>query len=321
MSETVLLAGGAGFIGSHIAQKYVEKGYHVVIVDDLSTGNKTNIAALLEHPNVHFYQCSILDQPRLQAIFSEHQPQIINNHAAQKSVPDSVHDPMKDLNINIVGLLNLIECARQFKVQKFLSASSGGALSKAILFDGDTSKETDAPCLSSPYAMTKFMGEQYATFYAGLYGFQYVGLRYANVFGPRQVADGDCGVVPIFVHNIMNKKDSILMTYDDMPLGCTRDYIFVDDVVDCNVLATMMPLTASGVYNIGSEQEISMQELFDILSETFESDTKLLRRGPRAGDIRRSVLNCQKAWEQFQWKATMTFAEGARRLASVIQAK
>ncbi|WP_435298820.1 NAD-dependent epimerase/dehydratase family protein [Timonella sp. A28] len=310
MSETVLLTGGAGFIGSHLAEEYLSRGYEVVVIDDLSTGRKSNLTGILDHPKFEFYDWSILDENALERIFAAHKPTLVNHHAAQKSVPQSVHDPFTDNKLNVVGLLNLLKLAGQYGVRRFIAASSGGALAKEITHDGDLSVETDPPLLVSPYAITKFSGEKYCEIYAQLHGFDYVGLRYANVFGPRQVAEGDCGVIPIFVNNMQAGKDSTLMTYDDMPRGCTRDYIYVGDAVEFNMLASTWDSPISGVFNLSLEREFPIADVFDALEDAFASGTQLHRTGPRDGDVRRSVLSSEKAFSTFSWKAHTSLESG-----------
>lgn len=312
--ETVLLCGGAGFIGSHIAEAYIKEGYRVVVLDDLSTGNEENISGLAGEKDFIFIKGSMLDKEILEAIFEKYHPTIINNHAAQKSVPDSVIDPIKDNELNIVGLLNLIEMTSKYPIRTFLCASSGGALSKEILFDGDTSKEEDLPQFTSPYALTKYAGEQYLKIYAKINNFNYIGLRYANVFGPRQVAEGDCGVVPIFAENILNNRKSKLMTYDDMPRGCTRDYIYVRDVVAFNMLATKHTEHVVDVFNLGIGQEFAMLDLYEKLVEVFDVESNIEIVGPRLGDLRRSILTSEKAKEIFDWETKYDIHDGMEEL-------
>ena len=169
-------------------------------------------------------------------LYTSYRPQIVNHHAAQKSVPYSIDDPIMDESINIKGLLNLIVLSGKYKIESFTFASSGGALSGDI-DEGEQSVENDTPQLMSPYAISKYTGEKYIKLYSELYGFKYTILRYANVYGPRQIVDGESGVIPIFMNNILEGKPSTLMAYEDMPKGCIRDYIYVSDVVEANMLS------------------------------------------------------------------------------------
>lgn len=307
MKETVLLTGGAGFIASHIAEQYAEKDYDVVIIDNLSSGKLSNLKKIINKDNVYFQQVDIRNFDEMKKVFEKYKPDIINHHAAQKSVPDSIINPLYDLDINLKGLINLIELAKKFKVKNFISVSSGGALSKEIV-DDEKSNETDIPQLKSPYAITKFAGENYLKLYSELYDFSYTILRYANVYGPRQIADGECGVVPIFINNILANKESILMTYDDMPRGCTRDYVYVKDIVKANMLVTENKI--NGVLNIASGIEIGMLDIYEEIIKVFNSNLPIIKKGPRAGDIKRSVLDNSKAKNLLNWSPKVTLHNG-----------
>jgi UDP-glucose 4-epimerase len=314
MKQEVLLTGAAGFIGSHIAEGYIAQGYRVIGVDDLSTGNAGNIAGVNEHADFIFYRADLRELETLKGIFAAHNISIINHHAAQKSVPASIDDPQYDNAVNVSAVLNLIACARAYNVKRILAASSGGALSKPIEQTGDTSKETDMPQLVSPYAITKFSGERYFALYANLYGYDYIGLRYANVFGPRQVATGDCGVVPIFLNNILANKPSRLMTYADMPRGCSRDYIYVRDVMAINMLLSQHEGALNDVFNLALGKEFYMLDIYEALLHVFERNVPIELVGPRQGDIRRSVLDVSKVKRMFGWSPAYTFDAGLRDL-------
>lgn len=307
MSKTVLLTGGAGFIGSHLACGYLSRGYNLVIVDNLSTGSLENIELLLKSENVHFYNIDIRNQKELREIFDKHRPSIINHHAAQKSVPYSVEDPIFDLETNGIGLLNLLVFTKDYCVENFIYVSSGGALSKEII-DDERSREEDFPQLMSPYAITKFAGENYVKIYSELNNFKYTILRYSNVYGPRQVAAGECGVIPIFVNNILDKKPSTLFTYDDMPRGCTRDYVYVSDVVDINMLASEK--SVNDVLNIGSGSEECILDIYKAVEEAFKTSMPIAIKGPRLGDVKRSVLDNSRAKKLLDWSPKVSLKEG-----------
>ena len=315
MKQTVLLTGGAGFIGSHLTEAFLKEGYRVVVVDNLFSGKMENLQGVMEKEDFHFCNVDIRDSERLKAVFEEYRPQIINHHAAQKSVPYSVENPLYDVSVNGVGLLNLVNMASAYHVETFIYISSGGALTKEIHGD-EKSVETDMPQLMSPYAINKFAGEKYMAIYSPLGGFRYMVLRYANVYGPRQIADGECGVIPIFVNNIMAGKGSVLMTYADMPRGCTRDYVYVSDVVSANLLAMKKPVNE--VVNIASGKEEYIMDIYDTIQKVFETDYPLQVTGPRAGDVRRSVLNADKAFQVLGWKQTVKLEEGIRLLKDYV---
>ena len=312
-NKVVLVTGGAGFIGSHVSEAYIENGYDVVIVDNLSSGKIENISGILKkYPdNVFFCKSDIRNYDEMEKVFCKYKPKIINHHAAQKSVPFSVDNPQIDVDINISGLLNILKCIKTYKIDHFIGISSGGALSKEIKED-EKSCESDTPQLLSPYAISKFALENYLKIYSSKYDFEYSVLRYANVYGPRQIPDGECGLIPIFIDNIINDKESILMTYDDMPKGCTRDYVNIQDVIRANLLVTKKP--TNGVINIGSGKEESILDIYNELQKVFMSEVRINVVGPRAGDIKRSVLDCTKAKEILNWECSVNLTQGLTEL-------
>lgn len=307
MKKRVLVTGGAGFIGSHVCDTYVADGYEVLCVDNLSSGKRANIAHLLDSAHFQFVEADITHPEAMAALFASFQPTIVNHHAAQKSVVTSLEDPLYDLDINGKGLLVLLACIQKHPIDTFVYVSSGGALSKVIEGD-ETSREEDTPQLISPYAITKYAGEQYLAIYAEAYGFAYTVLRYANVFGPRQIPDGECGVVPIFVNNIVANQTSVLMTYPDMPRGCTRDYVYVGDVAEANRLATIRPLNT--VVNIGSGEEIAILDIYETIAAIFEKESNIRIEGPRAGDVKRSVLSNARAKARLGWQPQINLEVG-----------
>ena len=309
--STILLTGGAGFIGSHIAETYTRKGWRVAIVDDFSSGTMENLAAIKDDPNVTIYHADIRDRENLRDIFAEVRPDVVNHHAAQKSVADSVTDPLHDLDINGRGWLNVLLAAGEYGVKNIIYVSSGGALSKIIEGD-EKSQEIDPPQLISPYAIHKYGGEQYLANYQEKYGYEYTILRYANVYGPRQIPDGECGVIPIFVNNVRADRPSVLFTYPDMPRGCSRDYVHVDDVVRANVMAQEKP--ANEPVNIGSGEEIYILDIYEKICDVFGSDAPIAIEGPREGDIRRSVLAADRARALWGWRPQVTWQEGLQSL-------
>ncbi len=311
MDKTVLITGGAGFIGSHLVQSYFNEGYTVVVVDNLSSGYLENIKNLIDNKKVFFYNVDIRDSNSLENIFKTHKPSIINHHAAQKSVPYSIEDPVYDLSLNLQSLLNILSLVKIYKIENFIYISSGGALSKEII-GNEKSKETDFPQLKSPYAITKFSGENYIKIYSEIYDFKYTILRYGNVYGPRQVAAGECGVIPIFVNNILDGIESTLMTYDDMKKGCTRDYINVKDVADINMIVSKNP--TNDVFNISSGNEIPILDIYNNIKEVFHSDLKINITGPRIGDVKRSVLDISKVKSTLNWQPKISLKEGLQDL-------
>lgn len=309
--NTIIVTGGAGFIGSHLTEAYLHEGWQVVVVDDFSCGTEKNLAAVWDSPRLHVERVDIRDGSSLRAVFQKYRPIAVNHHAAQKSVTDSVVHPLLDQDINGKGFLQVLTAAMEVGVKQIVYASSGGALSKIIEGD-ELSREDDPPQLISPYAVHKFAGEQYLSMYAQEGGYQYTVLRYANVYGPRQVADGECGVVPIFVDNILASRPSVLMTYPDMPRGCSRDYVYVADVVRANLMATSRPLNT--VVNIGSGKETYILDIYEMLATLFDSEQPIHIVGPRAGDIRRSVLCADRARKRLGWSPEVDWQTGLQAL-------
>ncbi|KPV57605.1 UDP-glucose 4-epimerase [Paenibacillus sp. A3] len=316
MSKTVLVTGGAGFIGSHICEMYLKEGYETICIDNLVSGKRENISILEENSHFTFYKVDIRNYDELEEIFKKHQPKIINHHAAQKSVAYSVENPIYDLENNLFGLVNLLNLVKKYPIKNFIYVSSGGALSKEIL-GNEKSTEIDTPQLVSPYAITKFAGEKYLSIYSKEYNFNYTVLRYANVFGPRQIPDGECGVIPIFINNVLDDKGSILMTYPDMPRGCTRDYVYISDVVEANKLCTEKPVNT--VINIGSGIEFEILGIYEDILEVFSKDLPIKITGPRSGDVKRSVLDCTLAKEKLGWEPQYTLKEGLKKLQDYLR--
>lgn len=316
MSKRVLVTGGAGFIGSHVCEMYVREGYDVLCVDNLSSGKLENLKSLIGDPRFQFVQEDICHLEGLMHLFETFKPQVINHHAAQKSVVASLEDPRHDLDINLNGLLCLLQCVKKHPIQSFVYVSSGGALSKVIIGD-EKSTESDSPQLISPYAITKYAGEKYLEIYAKEYDFDYTVLRYANIYGPRQIPDGECGVVPIFVNNITTNRTSVLMTYPDMPRGCTRDYVFVGDVVEANRLATEK--APNMVINIGTGKEIAILDIYQSILKIFGKEIPIRIEGPRSGDVKRSVLSNRRAQESLNWNACTNLEEGLLVLKKAMQ--
>ena len=225
----ILVTGGAGFIGSNVVDGYIEQGHEVVVVDNLFTGKRENV-----NPNAKFYNVDIR-APEIGDIIKQERPDIINHHAAQISVPESVNDPLFDADVNIKGLLNLLEGAVKYGTKKVIFISSGGAIYGEA--EEYPTSEAYQPRPLSPYAITKYTSEYYLAFYRHQYGLEYTTLRYANIYGPRQIPHGEAGVVAIFMDNILKGKKSVLYHYPEDEDGMIRDYCFVGDVVKANIKA------------------------------------------------------------------------------------
>lgn len=300
----ILITGGAGFIGSHVADAYLAKGHRVIIVDNLSTGRRENVPT-----QAIFYHVDICDQDQLTQIFENESIDMINHHAAQMNVPLSVEDPVFDATVNVIGFLNLMQAAIKYNIQKVIFISSGGA----IYGDCDTfpiSEETPATPLS-PYGITKYVAEKYLQFYARQYQLNYTVLRYANVYGPRQLPHGEAGVVAIFIQRLMAGQIPKIFAYPDQPDGMIRDYIYVDDVVQANLIA--LETGNSTAFNIGTGIETSTSQLLKTIQDLMGT-TVVPEIGPaRPGDLPKNVVSSQKAKWELDWHPKTTLVDGLRK--------
>ncbi len=292
----ILVTGGAGFIGSHVVDKYVEEGHDVVVIDNLATGEKKNI-----NQKATFYNCDITVKELL-TIFEKEKPDVINHHAAQMNVRKSIEDPMYDAQVNILGLLNVLSCAAKTKVKRFIFISSGGA----IYGDAPTipTPEGIMPMPLSPYGLAKHAGERYVQLTAQEHGFMYSILRYGNVYGPRQNPEGEAGVIAIFINNMMKEQTVTVFGNGEQ----TRDYVYVADIVAANSRA--LTVEGSGIFNLGTETEASVLEIHSILKEIFSTTKEPVFAEKRTGEVFRSALNCSAAQSALGWKATISLKEG-----------
>jgi UDP-glucose 4-epimerase len=295
----ILVTGGAGFIGSHVVDLFVSKGYEVVIVDDLSTGRASNL-----NPAAKFYRIDIRD-PKVRDIFEAERPDYISHHAAQMDVRRSVAQPLFDADVNILGSINLIECAREFGIKHFVYISSGGAAY------GEPEKvpcvETDPINPICQYGASKHTVEHYLYMYYVNYGMQYTVLRYPNVFGPRQDPQGEAGVVAIFTGKML-LGEPVTINGDGEQ---TRDYVFVGDCAYANYLAVTCE-HVPGIYNLGWGRPTSVNQIFTNLAAITEYN-QLANYGPaKVGETRHIYLDASKAMKDFGWAPTRTLEEGLR---------
>jgi len=298
----ILVTGGAGFIGSHVADAYIKLGHEVVIVDNLSTGKKEFV-----NPKAEFVEADIADRETIQSIVSVQRPEVINHHAAHIQVGHSVEDPQFDATANILGTLNIMEVARQIPVKKVIFAATGGAMygNKPTPFDESMKEEP-----LSPYGISKRAAELYFHYYYELYKIPYVSLRYSNVYGPRQNPHGESGVVAIFAEAIMAGKTPVINGDGTH----TRDYVYVSDVVGANVLALTTDFV--GELNIGTKTEISTNEVFDKVTTEFGKHLERQYGSPRPGEQVTSSLDYSKAKQKLGWEPKVTFDEGVQLVAN-----
>ncbi len=300
----VLLTGGAGFIGSNLADAYLGEGHEVTIVDNLSSGKRENIPEGAE-----FIEIDITDHS-LENVFSKGRFDLVNHHAAQIDVRVSVGDPMLDARINILGILNLLENSRKYGVGRFIFASSGGVIY------GDTehlpAHETLPKLPLSPYGVSKYTSELYLYYYCKLHGMKFVTLRYSNVYGPRQDPHGEAGVVAIFSRNHLRSDPPTVFGDGEQQ----RDYVFVGDVARINLLVSNADLPEDPgtpddmAFNIGTGVPTSVNELTDHFNQITGANFSSNFAPPRAGELLRNYLDYSKAKDRFGWEPEVSMREG-----------
>lgn len=303
----ILITGGAGFIGSHVAAGYIDAGHDVSIVDNLYTGRRENI-----NHAARFYNIDIRSE-ELEDVFKEEQPEIVNHHAAQISVPDSVKDPRFDAEVNVIGFINILQCSIKYGVKKIIFISSGGAIYGEA--EEYPTSESYTPKPLSPYAITKLISEHYLEFYRHQYGLDYTVLRYANIYGPRQIPKGEAGVVAIFIENILAGRPSVVYCFPDEPEGMERDYCYVGDVVKANLKA--LNRGSTGIFNIGTGIATKTLNLYNAIYKIVKNQNPELKipdkASARDGDIRRSCLNIEKAKGSLGWTPSVNLKEGLEK--------
>lgn len=295
----ILVTGGAGFIGSNVVDGYINEGHEVVVMDNLFSGKRENV-----NPKAKFYHLDIRAS-EVGDVIKEERPDIINHHAAQISVPDSVKDPLFDADVNIKGLLNLLENAVRYGVKKIIFISSGGAIYGEA--DEYPTSEAYQPRPLSPYAITKYTSEYYLEYYKHQCGLEYTTLRYANIYGPRQIPHGEAGVVAIFMDNILKSKRSVLYHYPEDEEGMIRDYCFVGDVVKANIRA--LRGGNGDFFNIGTGTGTKTLHLYRMILDIYRemghrvasSLDEPVRESARPGDLRKSCLVVEKARRGLGW--------------------
>jgi UDP-glucose 4-epimerase len=303
----VLVTGGAGFIGSHVTDRLVEAGHEVVVVDDLSSGKRDAV-----HPRARFYQADI-GSDSMRDLFERERFDCLDHHAAQMNVRRSVDDPVFDARVNILGSLNLLQAAVATGVKKVVFASTGGAIyGEQLTFPAD---ETHQTCPMSPYGVAKLAVEKYLAFYEAVYGLASVALRYANVYGPRQDPHGEAGVVAIFSERLLRAEPAVINGDGEQ----TRDFVYVDDVVRANVLAVTTDLR--GIYNVGTGLETSVNTLYALLAKHAGTVLPAHHGPPKAGEQRRSVLDCRRLQAATSWRPEVCLDEGLRRTFAYFAAR
>ncbi len=306
MAERILVTGGAGFIGSHVAEAFLAAGHEVAILDNFSTGEEKNLPA-----QAQVFRGDVTNRDYLNEVLQQFRPTVLNHHAAHIQVGNSVKDPHFDALHNIFGVLNLMEEAKLLgTVKKVIMASTGGAMygDQPVPFN-----ESMLPQPLSPYGISKRSGEMYLYFYYAQYGIQFVALRYANVYGPRQNPHGESGVVSIFMEKILAGQEPVI-NGDGLN---TRDYVYVGDVARANVLA--LQYDGVGEFNIGTGRELSTNEVFHAVVAALQVNVPEKHGPARPGEQIRSALDASKAIKELGWQPTMSFEEGIVQTAAFFQ--
>jgi len=296
----ILVTGGAGFIGSHIQDKYLEQGFDVTVLDNFSTGKRDYV-----NPKSTLIEGDITDENFVRRVISEGSFDLVNHHAAQINVRYSFDDPVLDCSVNVIGTLHLLKAMIDFKVPKIIFASTGGAIygsPQNLPVD-----ETAPPNPESPYAISKLTCENYIKNLAELYGLNYTILRYANVYGPRQIAKGEAGVVAIYTERLLEGKPPVIFGTGNN----TRDYVFVSDVVDANLRA--IDRGNGGTFNIGRSVETNVHEVYKAVSAAFGDRAMKAELGPAVPEVERIALDYTHAGKELGWNPEVDFINGVHQ--------
>lgn len=307
MPLKVLVTGGCGFIGSHLCDFFINNNYFVRVVDNLSTGNKNNISHLISNPNFEYMYGDItnLDVVRKACNGID----IICHQAALGSVPRSVSDPLTSHNTNVNGFLNILTAAKENSIKRVVYASSSSVYGNNPVLP---KQEHRIGKQLSPYAITKYIDELYARIFTELYGMECIGLRYFNVFGPRQDPNGPyAAVIPKFISFL---KQNIQPTINGDG-NYSRDFTYIDNVVQANYLAltTTNSQCFGEVFNIGAGGRVTILEMYNIIKETLNKDVAPIFGNLRAGDIPHSNADISKAQQMLNYNPTVTFNEGIQK--------
>jgi len=291
------VTGGAGFIGSHVVEALLQANHEVFVIDNLSSGKKENLP-----PGVPFYQRDITD-PGIADIVKETRPRALIHQAAQVAVPVSLRDPVFDASVNIIGTLNLLEACRKYGVEKVVFASSAAVYGNPEYLPVD--EEHPLRPLSG-YGISKLTVEKYLEAYRELYGLRWTALRYANIYGPRQDAQGEGGVVAIFIDKLLNNRQAVIFGDGRQ----TRDFVYVKDVAAANLLA--LEQGDGQILNISTGRASTVHELYHLIRQELGSSLEPAYGPPRAGDIVHSYLDNRRAVAQLHWQPRYSLAEGLK---------
>ncbi|MBM3234377.1 NAD-dependent epimerase/dehydratase family protein [Candidatus Pacearchaeota archaeon] len=297
--KKILVTGGAGFIGSHVADLLIEHGNNVVIIDNLSTGKEENI-----NKKARFYHEDLLNFSKINEIFEKEKPEIIYHLAAQIDVRKSVENPIEDAKQNILSSINLLEMAVKHQVKHFIFSSTGGAIYGDTKNIPTPEEHTENPI--SPYGISKLAIEKYINYYNNLHGLKYTILRYGNVYGERQNPKSEAGVIAIFFDNLLNGKNPVI--FGGLQ---TRDFIHVEDVAWANLL--VLKDVHSETYNIGTGKETDIIEIFSRINDLFYNKFKPEFKEKKKGEQEKSCLSYNKIKSLLNWYPRISLDEGLSR--------
>ena len=294
-----LVTGGAGFIGSHLVDALVEAGHQVTVVDDLSRGTRAQV-----HPDAELVQCDVAG-PLFANTLTTARADVVFHLAAQIDVRVSVRDPLGDAHANVLGTVNLLDAARRHDVRRVVFASSGGTVYGETDLLPTPEDHPIAP--TSPYGAAKVSAELYGEMFHRAGGLEFVALRYANVYGPRQDPHGEAGVVAIFATRLLSGAQAVINGDGRQ----TRDYVYVDDVIQANLRA--MDCSELGPFNVGTGVETDVNDLYDRIANVCGSDAPPLHGESKPGEQRRSALATDRARDQLGWEPATSLDSGLRR--------
>ncbi|HIB53665.1 MAG TPA: NAD-dependent epimerase/dehydratase family protein [Nitrospirales bacterium] len=304
----VLVTGGAGFIGSHLVSRFLDEGHTVVVVDNLSTGKQKNI-----HPKARFYKVDITRPGGLRRIFAKEKPEVVSHHAAQVSVWQSVQNPVFDARVNILGTISLLQECIVANVRQVIFASSGGAIYREPKTTPPSERGVVEPL--SAYGIGKFSGDLYLRYFWHIYRLNYVSLRYANVYGPRQDPFGEAGVAAIFAEKLLKGESPVINGSGKQ----TRDFVYVDDVVEANYRA--FHAKARGIFNVGTGKETSIRKIFSYIAGCIDPMLKPSFGPAKQGEAMRSVVDASRIRRTLSWKPRVSIKEGLRRTVDSFKAE
>jgi len=296
----VLVTGGAGFIGSHVADAYVAEGYEVVVVDNLSTGRRENL-----NPAASLYQVDIRDEKALAEVFEKEKPHYVSHQAARAQVRESMDHPVLYAEVNIIGSLNILQLCRQYKVKKIVYASTGGAVyGEPEYLPADEGHPVNP---LDPYGASKHHVEHYLYLYKVNWGLPYTILRYPNVYGPRQDPYGEAGVVAIFTGQMLSGGQPIINGAGEQE----RDFVYVGDIAQANLLA--IGRGDGEIFNIGTGVGTSINTVFRLLKEATGYSGEEIHASAKAGEVFKIYLDARKARNELGWTERVTLEEGLSR--------